>query len=172
MRQADIRTLRQEIINPYSVMIPIRDQESVYRYADSNPPGLEGYQPRWEVVNAVLGALASGNAPTFQARVDLMNDFHMLGVLASASVNVVGGFRVHLYDAAKQRRIGGDRGIQFPNLGGASGSAFFLREPYEFDLPRSQLLVQLQNLENAQNTVQLVIYGLAAPFTGRLSNEP
>jgi hypothetical protein len=168
VRQADIRTLRREIVNPYAVMIPIRDQESVYRYADPNPPGCEGYQPRWEVVNIALGA-----QQTLQVRVDLMTDFHLIGLLASATVaTVLGGFRAHLYDELKQRRIGSDRGILFPNLAGASGSTFFLREPYRFDLPRSQALVMLQNLEVAANTVQLVLYGVAAPFTGRLSNEP
>ena len=167
MRQADIRSLRREIINPYAVMIPIRDQESVYRYADPNPPGCDGYQPRWEVVNMALGA-----QQTLQVRVDLMTDFHLIALLASSSVNTVGGFRAHLYDELKQRRIGSDRGQQFPNIGGAAGAAFFLKEPYRFDLPRSQMLVMLQNLEPNPNTIQMVFYGVAAPFTGSLSNEP
>lgn len=167
MRQADIRTLRREIVNPFAVTIPLRDQEAVYRYADANPPGCEGYQPRWEVVNMALGA-----QQTLQVRVDIMNDFHLIGLLAAATVNTVGGFRAHLYDELKQRRIGSDRGIQFPNIAGAAGAAFFLREPYEFDLPRSQCLVMLQNLEPNPNTIQLVLYGVAAPFPGTLSNEP
>jgi len=168
MQQADLRTLRRQLINPYAQMLPLRsDQESVYRFAEPNPPGLEGYFPRWEVVSMVLGAQQS-----LQVRVDLMSDFHLLALLGSATVNTgLGGFRAALYDVLKKRRIGSDRGIQFPNIGGAAGSAFYMREPYQFDLPRSQVIVLLQNMEVAQNTVQLVLYGVAAPFTGRLSNE-
>lgn len=163
MRQADIRTLRREIVNPFARLLPLgRFQSAVYRYAERNPPGLAGYQPRWEAVNAVLGA-----QQTLQVRVDLPTDFHLLAILASATVNTVGGFRVHFYDQLKKQRIGSDRGIQFPNLGGASGSAFFLPEPYEFNLPDSQMLVMLQNLESASNTVSVVFYGPCLPFVGK-----
>lgn len=164
-RQANLAELRQTILNPLARMLPLfRYQEQVYHMADRNPAGLEGYQPRWEVVPAVLGA-----KQTINMRIDLMGDFHLLAVLGSSSVNTGGilGFRVQLYDQLKKLRLQ-DRGIQFPNFGGASGSGFWLREPYHFDLPRSQALVIIQNLESAANTVQVVLYGVAAPFMGNL----
>lgn len=166
MQQANLKSLRTDFLNPLTRMLPLfRPQAQVYHLAEKLPPGLEGYQPRWEVVNAVLGA-----QQTIQVKVDIMSDFHLLAVLASASANTVGGFRAQFYDALKQRRLQ-DRGLQFPNLGGNSAAPFFLREPYRFDLPKSQMLMILQNLEPAPNTVQLVLYGQAAPFTGTLSNE-
>ena len=168
MRQANIKSLRAEFLNPLARMLPLqREQTQVYRLAEKLPPGLEGYQPRWEVINAVLGA-----QQTIQVKVDIMSDFHVLAVLAQSGANTVGGFRIQLYDAVKQCRLQ-DRGVQFSNFGGKAQavSAFFLREPYHFDQPRSQLLAILQNLEPAGNTVQIALYGLAAPFTGRLSNE-
>jgi len=168
--QANLKSLRPEFVNPFArfLRMPKGYQAQVYRYAEASPPGCEGYQPRWEVVNAVLGP-----QQTIQAKVDLMNDFHILAILASASRNTVGGFRAHVYDKKKNRRIGpGPQGCQFPNLGGNTAAPFFLREPYAFDLPLSQVLVILQNLEPAANTVQLVLYGLAAPFTGSDSITP
>lgn len=171
MQQANLKSLRKEFFNPYARMLPLqRKQAHVYQLADKNPPGLEGYQPRWEVVNAVLGAQQQ-----IQVRVDLMTDYHLLALLCSASANTVGAFRVQIYDQLKQRTLT-DRGLQFALFGGAlSGNAVngpvFLREPYAFDLPRSQALVILTNLEPTANTVQIALYGLAAPFTGRLSNE-
>ncbi len=166
MRQANLKTLRAEFINPYTRMLPLRGwQADVYRMAEKMPPGLEGYQPRWEVVNGVILAQQSLNV-----KIDIMTGFHLMAALASATTNTVGGFRTQFYDAIKKRRIH-DRPIQFPNLGGASAAPFFLREPYPFDLPRSQMLMILQNLETVTNTVQIVLYGVAAPFQGTLSNE-
>jgi len=166
MQQADLRSLRREFVNPLSVMLPTqREQMMVYRHGEGLPAGLEGYQPRWEIVNGVLGA-----RQTVQVRVDLMTDWHLLAALGSATTNTLGGFRVQIYDQLKRVRLQ-DRGIQFPNLGGGAGGAFFLREPYRFDLPKSQLLVLVTNMEAVANTVQLALYGVAAPFTGTLSNE-
>lgn len=168
MQQINLKSIRKEFVNPYTRLLPVKGwQADVYRMGDGIPAGLEGYQPRWEVVNAVLGA-----QQTVQVRVDLMTDWHLLAMLGSASTNTVGAFRAHIYDQLKKLRIGGDRGLQFPNIGGAAAMPFFLREPYRFDMPRSQMLVILQNLETAVNTVQLTFYGVAAPFTGSLSNEP
>jgi hypothetical protein len=167
MPQANIKLLHGEFVNPFTRMLPLKGtQYDVYRMGEKSPPGLEGYQPRWEVVNAVILALQ-----TIQVRIDIMSDFHLMALLASSTSNLQGGFRMHLYDQLKQQRIGGDRGLQFPNIGGNSAAPFFLSEPYRFDLPKSQMLVQLQNMEDATNTVQLAVYGVAAPFTGRLSNE-
>lgn len=163
MRQANLKTLRADFVNYYARMFPLqREQMQVYRYGEKIPPGLEGYQPRWEVVNAVLGA-----QQTLQVRVDIMTDFHILALLGTASTNTVGGFRAQFYDQLKRLRMA-DRGVQFSNIGGKSNSPFFLREPYRFDLPQSQMLVLFQNLEAVANTVQIALYGVAAPFTGGL----
>lgn len=170
MPQSNSNSLRREFVNPYALLLPLLGfQDRVYRFSTNPPPGLEGYQPRWEVVNAVLGAQQQ-----IQVKIDVMRDFHLLALLASATVNTVGGFRVHLAHAWREpgspeqqtRRFGSDRGLKFGNLGGTSAFGFFLREPYRFDLPQSQVLVILQNLEPNPNTVQLVLYGVAAPFTG------
>jgi hypothetical protein len=170
MQQANIKTLRADFLNPLARMLPLRAlQSSVYRMAEKEPPGLPGYQPRWEVVNGVIGAQQS-----LIVKVDVMSDWHLLAIGCSASVNTVGGFRAQFYDLVKQRRLN-DRGIQFPNLGGGNSPGpvawFFLREPYRFDLPKSQMQIMMQNLEAVANTVQLALYGQSAPFTGTLSNE-
>lgn len=166
MQQANIKTLRADFLNQLARMLPLKGiQVDAYHLGEKSPPGLEGYQPRWEVVNGVIAA-----QQTLQVKVDIMSDFHLLAALCSASVNTVGGFRVQFYDAVKQRRLM-DRGLQFANLGGAANAPFFLREPYRFDLPKSQMLMILQNLEPNPNTVQVALYGVAAPFTGTLSNE-
>jgi len=166
MQQANIKSLRADFVNPLTRMLPLfRPQAAVYHLADKNPPGLEGYQPRWEVVNAVLA-----QRDTLQMKVDIMTDFHLLAILGSATTNTVGGFRAQFYDAIKKVRLQ-DRGVQFAQLGGGSNAPFFLRAPYAFDQPRSQVLIILQNLETVSNTIQIVLYGLAAPFQGTLSNE-
>src|SRR4029077_526387 len=160
MPQANLRSIARAYCNPLARMLPLFSyQKQVYRMAEV-PPGLRGYQPRWEVVNAVLGA-----QQTIQVKVEIVEDFHLLAILASATQNTVGGFRAQLYDNTKKLRMQ-ERGVQFPNLGGSESGPFFLREPYRFDIPRSQMLVILQNMEAANNTVQLVLYGMAAPFTG------
>lgn len=168
MQQASAKSLRAEFLNPLARLLPLRsEQEAVYRFAEKMPPGLNGYQPRWEVINAVLGA-----QKTVQVKVDLMTDFHLMAALAQSSANTVGGFRLQLYDVRKQRAFQ-DRPWQFSQFGGAASiiSGMFLREPYRFDLPKSQLLCVLQSLEPAPITVQIALYGASAPFTGSLSNE-
>lgn len=165
MQQADFRQLRKEFVNPMAFMLPIqREQMMVYRHG-ALPPGLEGYQPRWEIVNAVLGA-----RQTLPAKLDLMTDFHLLAVLGAATTNNLGGYRVQMYDVLRKRSLQ-DRLAQFPNMGGGANGAFFLREPYRFDMPRSQMKLMITNMEAVQNTVQLALYGVAAPFPGTLSNE-
>lgn len=164
MQEANIKNLRKEFINPFVRMLPLAGsaQRGVYRMGDPHPAGLEGYQPRWQVLNAVLGA-----QQTIQTTVDLPTDFHLLALLASATSEVVGGFRAQLYDTLKKVRLQ-DRGIQHALIGGAGLSPFFLREPYHFDLPCSQVKVIMQNMETAVNTVQLVLYGMCAPFAGTI----
>lgn len=166
MPAANVKTLRAAFLNPLADMLPLKqNQRQVYQFAEI-PPGLEGYQPRWEVANAVVAAQG-----TIQLKVDLMTDFHLLALYASASVATgLGGFRTQFYDVLKQRRLM-DRGLQFPLVGGGARGGAFLREPYRFDVPKSQLLIILQNMEVAPNTVQLALYGVAAPFPGTMSNE-
>ena len=166
MQQANIKNLRAEFINPFVRMLPVGLQRAVYRMGEPWPPGLEGYQPRWQVLNAVLGA-----QQTIQLKIDVPNDFYLLAILCSATVNELGGgFRAQFYDVFKKYRLQ-DRGIKFQNLGGASNGAFFLRDPYHFDLPRSQVKVVLQNMEIVSNTIQVALYGVAAPFTGNDSEQ-
>lgn len=165
MPQANLNTIQR--MNGLARMLPIFDrQKAMYRMGEPAPAGLEGYQPRWEVVNAIIAA-----QQTYQTKVDLMPDFHLLALIGSATTNTKGGFRVQLYDVARQIRLQG-RGFQYPNFGGGGSNPgafgpFFLREPYPFDMPRSQVLVILQNMETSSNTIQIVLYGVAAPFTGR-----
>ena len=165
MQEANIKNLRKEFINPFVRMLPVAGsaQRGVYRMGDAQPPGLEGYQPRWQVLNAVLGA-----QQTIQTTIDLPTDFYLLALLATGSAERLPGlFRAQLYDTLKKVRLQ-DRGIRNLNLGGAGFSPFFLREPYHFDLPRSQVKVIMQNMETAANTVQLVLYGMCAPFAGTI----
>lgn len=162
--QAGLRNLRSAFVNPLARMLPLfRWQSQVYRMAESGPPpGLEGFQPRWEPVDITLGPLQ-----TYQARVDLLPGFHLLAMLASSSVNTQGGFRAQVRDQNARVRLG-NRGIQFPNIAGGSKAPYFCREPYEFLGPRPQALVILQNLEDANNAIELVLYGAGYPFTGHL----
>lgn len=161
MQQANIKNLRAEFINPFVRLLPVRGlQSDVYRMGDAVQPGLEGYQPRWQVLNAVLGA-----QQTIQLKIDVPNDFYLLAFLTSSTSEVSGGFRAQFYDVFKKYRLQ-DRGVQHALLGGGSGGAFFLRDAYHFDLPRSQVKVVLQNLELVANTIQVALYGVAAPFSG------
>lgn len=146
-------------LNPIARMLPLqREQRMVYRMGEKHPPGLSGYGPIWESVNAVLAARS-----TLQMRVNLQRDFHLLALSASSSSNVNGGFRAQFYDVIKQRRFA-DRGVQFANIAGGAAGAVYLREPYEFDQPDSQVIVLMQNLETVTNTVQLVFAGVALRF--------
>lgn len=162
--QQNLKTLHGDFVHPFARMLPLfRYQSQVYRIGESGPPlGLEGYTPRWEVVNAVLGA-----RQTVQVRVDLNNDYCLLATLGSASLNTVGGFRVQIRDQRRKLRLA-DRGLEFPCMGGNSASPYFTREPYPFGGPRPQALVILQNLEANQNTVQFVMYGVITPFEGTI----
>lgn len=165
MQQANIKNLRAEFVNPFVRMFPFGPQRSVYRLAEGRPPGLEGYQPRWQVLNAVLGA-----QQTIQLKIDVPNDFYLLAILTSATSELTGGFRAQFYDVFKKYRLQ-DRGVQHALLGGASNGVFFLRDPYHFNLPRSQVKVVMQNLELVTNTIQVALYGVAAPFSGSDSEQ-
>lgn len=168
-------SLSQTLLHPLARMLPLqREQAQSYRMGERVPPsgGLSDHAPTWEAVNMVLTARS-----TLQARVNLQRDFTLIALLCSSSSNVNGGFRAQLYDTKKQLRLA-DRGVPFSNIagsqtGGAVGCAsFFLREPYEFDQPDSQVLVLVQNLETVTNTIQLVLYGVALRFNQQSSSQP
>jgi hypothetical protein len=154
--------------NPIARMLPLqKEQMMVYRMGEKYPPigWLAGHCPTWEAVTLVLAPL--GNQ---QVRVNLQRDYTLLSISVTNTSNVNGGFRAQLYDIKKQLRFS-DRGVQQQLMGGPIGGGagfgpgtFFLREPYRFDLPDSQVLVVAQNLENVQNLVQIALYGSALRF--------
>lgn len=156
-------TLRYITQNPLARMLPLRRaQNEVYRLGERIPPSsIAGHGPIWEAVTLGLSALG-----TLQARVNVQRDFTLLAITVSSSSNVSGGFRAQLYDMKKRLRMA-DRGVQFALIGGPNTGPFFLREPYRFDIPDSQILVIAQNLEAVANTVQIALFGMALRF-----NEP
>jgi hypothetical protein len=153
--------------HPLARMLPLqREQMQVYRLGEKSPPADEfrNHAPTWEVVNVILNSLGST-----RVRVNVQRDFTLLAVIASSTVNTArGGFRTQLYDMKKQLRFA-DRGQLFANFagtmgGGTAGAALFLREPWRFDEADSQVLVIVQNMETAQNSIQVVMYGQALRF--------
>jgi hypothetical protein len=160
-------TLQNTMLHPLARMLPLqREQVQVYRLGEKNPPvgELDGHGPDWEVVSMILNA-----GSTLQARVNLQRDYTLMALTVSSSSNVNGGFRAQLYDTKKQRRLA-DRGVQMALMAGQPTAAappsgpFFLREPYKFDQPDSQILVLAQNLEVVTNTIQIVLYGVVLRF--------
>lgn len=153
--------------HPLARMLPLfRYQSQVYRLGEKHPPsgGLNGYGPVWEAVSFVLDPQA-----TLQARVNVQRAFTLLAFTASATEDERAGplpFRVQLFDTKKQRRLM-ERGVQNQNFAGLSRSPQFLRDPYEFDQPDSQVLVLVQNFASVANTIQVVLYGQCLRF-----NEP
>jgi hypothetical protein len=163
-------SLANTLLHPLARMLPLqREQMQVYRLGERLPPsgGLADHCPTWEAVNMVLNARS-----TLQARVNVQRDFTLIGLVASSSSVVNGGFRAQLFDTKKQLRMA-DRGVQQSLIAGSVFGAgtlsgpFFLREPYPFDQPDSQVLVLVQNLETVTNTIQLVLYGLVLRFNAK-----
>lgn len=153
-------SLRGTQQNPLARMLPRTHlQGQVYRMGERVPPGLAGYGPLWIPIPFVLTA-----RQTLQARVSVQRDFHLLAMAGSASVlTALGGFRAQFYDISKKRRFS-DRGIGINQLVGPGAEPVFLREPYRFDAPDSQIMVVVQNLEAAGNTIELVLFGVALRF--------
>jgi hypothetical protein len=160
-------SLIQTLRNPLARMLPLsREQFMVYRLGEKRPPvgTMAGHCPMWEAVSIQLDA-----RKTVQVRVNLQRNFTWLAISTSSSSVANGGFRAQLYDTKKKLRFA-DRGVQQALMGGAQTSfsgPFFLREPYIFDLPDSQVLVIVQNLEIVANTIQIALYGQVLRF-----NEP
>jgi hypothetical protein len=162
--------LRDTIRHPLARMLPLqREQSQVYRLGEKHPPSgeLRGHGPVWEVASFVLASRDS-----LRARINLQRDFFLLALTVQSSVQTaLGGFRAQVYDNRKQLRFA-DRGVLQANIAGiaagpGAGGSFFLREPYQFDEPDSQILVIVQNMENAQNSIQVSFYGQVLRF-----NEP
>jgi len=159
-------SLAYTLRNPLARMLPLqREQMQVYRLGEKHPPvgSMIDHSPQWETVPFVLGPLK-----TSQARVNLQRDFTLLAILSTASQIAAGGFRAQFFDVKKNLRLA-DRGVQKANLagsmgGGGLGGAVFLREPYQFDLPDSQILVIVQNLESVNNAIEIVFYGQVLRF--------
>lgn len=162
-------SLRHTMKHPLARMLPIqREQMQVYRLGEKNPPvgDLHDHAPTWEVVNVILNARGST-----RVRVNVQRDWTLMAFTTSSSVlTTLGGFRAQLYDTKKQLRFA-DRGQLISNIAGsmggtgsAFGAAMFLREPWRFDEPDSQVLVIVQNMETAQNSIQLCMYGVALRF--------
>lgn len=155
-------SLAHTLVHPLARMTPLhRWQQQVYRLGEKTPPtgGMAEHAPSWEAVNLVLDPLG-----TLQARVNLQKDFWLVAITTSATTNTAaGGFRAQLYDSIKKVRLA-DRGILRALIGGSASGPFFLREPYQFDQPNSQLLIIAQNMEAVQNTIQIVLYGQVLRF--------
>ena len=155
-------SLQRTMVHPLARMTRLlHPQQQVYRLGEGAPPigEMADHAPSWEVVTMILDPQG-----TLQARVNLQRDYWLLAIATSASVvTALGGFRMQMYDTLKKVRFA-DRGILKHNAGGNGSAPFWLRDPYQFDLPDSQLLVTLQNMETAQNTVQLALYGQVLRF--------
>lgn len=168
-------SLRNVLTHPLARMLPLfRYQEQVYRMAERVPPSgaMSAHAPSWECVSMLLLA-----RDTSQVRVSLQRDFHLMAIATSASRIDNGGFRAQFFDTKKKLRLA-DRGVQQaniagsnPNGGGLTGPSF-LRDPYVFDQPDSQLLVIVQNLEPLTNQIQVVFYGQVLRFNQDSQNAP
>lgn len=136
-------------------LLPLhRYQSQVYRLADKNPPGLEGYAPMWEQFGTTLGP-----RQTTQHRFNLQREFHLLALTAGYTTGVpVTGFRAQLYDQNQKRRMA-DRGVNWNNLTGPGSAPFFLRSPYPMISPEAQMLLIVQNQDAITATFQIVLYG-------------
>jgi hypothetical protein len=164
-------------------MLPLFEwQSQVYRLAERHPPGFEdGFTPIWEVATAILPSLK-----TTQLRINFQNQFHLLAITGLSSL--AGGFRVQVLDTKKiyntwirdkmsnlidagppQDRPGvrfAGRGVNFANFCGTGSDPFYLPEPHPFTEKDAQALVIVQNQDNsgANNSIQVVLYGMARRF--------
>jgi hypothetical protein len=157
-------SLKNTLVHPLARMTRLlHPQSQVYRLGESSPPlpFHRPHAPSWEVATAVLDPQGSA-----QLRVNLQRDFWLFAIAAFSTETEMAGvltFRMQMYDTLKKVRFA-DRGILNANLGGSGSAPFWLREPYQFNLPDSQVLVTLQNMSTTQNTVQVALYGQVMRF--------
>lgn len=146
--------------NQLSTLLPLRrTNQQCYQPGYRHPSGdFEGYAPSWEVVTFSLPPRG-----TRDARVNFQRDFHLIGLTGGIGSFGTNGFRMQMYDVKKGRRFF-ERLVGHFNIAGGAGSILLLRRPYRFDLPDSQLLVQIQNLDTVQVTDQIVLYGCVLRF--------
>jgi hypothetical protein len=152
--------------HPLARMLPFRHRQQlgVYRFGQKIPPHdprLDDHGPVWEVFDFVLASQDNQNT-TLAVQPDFT--FIAIGASSTIAAPVNGGFRIQLFDVLKARRFA-TRGVQQGQIGGPmqAPGPFFLRDPYYFDLPNSQIKISIQNLETQQNKVQVVLYGMARP---------
>lgn len=113
--------------------------------------------PFWYVVNFALTARLNS-----EARIVTSTDFwitHMMGTsVLSNPAQPSPGFRMQLYDTAKQTRLGDP--LNFANELGSAQHPFLLRKPYKFTC-RSPVIVRVQNQDTSglTNNIQVVIFG-------------
>lgn len=152
-------SLANTFTNPLARMIPFfKYQKQVYRLAEKHPPagGMVDHAPNWQTISFALAA-----NDTQQIRVNLQRDFWLMALTASS--DAVAGFRAQMYDTIKKVRLA-DRGFGNALIGGNTAGAFFLRDPYHFDQPDSQLLVIVQSFAAVASNVQIALYGQVLRF--------
>lgn len=152
--RAPVRNINTAV-NKYAVMFPTQDQKSVFRFGDGvDISAMEGEAPSWCYAEFLLVAQDSNDT-----RVGCPDDFVLMAILASSTVNTVGGFRLQIYDANRKMQIIKDRPVNAGAYAGNGTSPLFLRVPYPLVKRNAQLLVRVTNLETATNDVQVVFFG-------------
>jgi hypothetical protein len=112
---------------------------------------LAGKLPYWYVFDFNLAA-----RQTTELRAVTSKNFYLLAVLGNPAPQTT--FRAQIFDAKRKKRFS-DRGMNDANLVGIAALPFLLREPYQF-APLSPILVRVQNVSNAANAGQIVLYGM------------
>lgn len=118
--------------------------------------------PQWPTIE--FSPLGPGK--TGRSRLLLPDDFVLLFMFASSSVNARGGFRVSVYDVNRRRTLT-IRPVNFQNLAGTGSTPLILRAPYAFGRSINnsppQAKVTVVSLETANSNVQFGFCGVVAP---------
>ena len=163
-RPLTIPRLINTILNPFACNPSLaNNQKSVYISGEGSIEPITGGFPVWVYTEFnALGAYATG-----RARIPMPEAFTLLSLMGSASVNTVGGFRVNVYDVNRRVRFT-ERPANFQNFAGTGTSPLFQGaaigsrqvQPYQFQVDDAQVLITVVNLENANNNIQFVMYGV------------
>ena len=124
--------------------------------------------PQWpliEFTNPTLGAMKTG-----RSRILLPEDFVLLNYFASASSNLLGGFRVMVYDVNRRKPLT-IRPVNFNTIAGNGSAPLFQRRPYPFGRTMQvggvsqppMAKITIVNLEAVANSIQFGFYGVIAP---------
>lgn len=130
---------------------------------------LRGGRPFWHVPyppnSTQPGNFVIPANQTQEARTTFTSDFLLLAVLVSSTVGgsqTNPGARIQLFHQplkkGKGRRFSAI-GLNDINAGGSAKDPFIYRRPYRIRAG-SAVLVRVQNLQNASNQVQVVLYGV------------